>query len=587
MNNKILEDIKLLSTSPGCYLMYDEFDKVIYVGKAKNLKNRVSQYFLLAHGGKVGAMVSHVDHFETILTSTESEAFVLELNLIHKYMPRYNILLKDDKHYPYIALKKKGIPEVKILRNTKNKNFQYFGPYPNSTSAYKIVQLINELYPLKKCRVLPKKPCLYYSLNQCLGYCINKIDDEVIENMNNEIRDFIKGKTYAKEQDIKEKIKFYSESLQFEQAKKYADLLKDISNIKSTQNVDLHDNKDRDFFAFVSRNGYLALSLLIYRDGTLLGKDVIISEIFDEENEVETVNNLIFQYYENRDLPEEIIVYNEEIFDALKEVYPNKIRLSQKGKLYEILNILIKNASKSLDDYFISAKLDSKFEETLSNLANILSIKFPTIIELFDNSHIQGSDAVGVSVSFVNGQPCKKLYRKYHLNNTNTQDDLTNMREVLTRRYSRMKQENTTRPDLILLDGGLTQLTIAKEILNMLELDIPVFGLFKNNKHETRGIIDENGNVFDIDPKSDVFYMITNMQNEVHRFAITFFRKSHRKNMVKSIIDDIPGLGEKRKNLIYETYKDLKNLEDASLDELAQILPLSIAEELFNKIHKK
>src|SRR5574344_24061 len=280
MNAILEEEIKLLSTSAGCYLMHDKNDKVIYVGKAKNLKNRVSQYFLRPHSGKVGAMVLHVDHFETILTKNEQEAFILELNLIHRYMPRYNILLKDDKHYPYIALKKGSIPELKLLRNTKNKNYVYFGPYPNSTSAYKIVKLLNELYPLKKCHNLPNKPCLYYSMGQCYGYCIKDIPLDTLTNMNNSIKDFLHGKTYAKEQEIKEKVKFCSDNLQFEQAKKYQDLLLDIAHIKVNQTVDFHDEVDRDFFAYIVRENYIALSLLVYRNGVLLRNVLIITDLF-------------------------------------------------------------------------------------------------------------------------------------------------------------------------------------------------------------------------------------------------------------------------------------------------------------------
>ena len=565
--------------------MHDENDVVIYVGKAKNLKNRVSQYFLRAHTGKVGAMVSHVDHFETILTKSEAEAFILELNLIHKYMPRYNILLKDDKHYPYIALKKNGIPELKLIRNTKNKNYLYFGPYPNSGSAYKIVQLLNELYPLKKCRSLPKKPCLYYSLGECLGFCINKIDDKENSDIVEEIKDFLNGNTYQKEQELKKKIKTLSDNLEFERAKHYADLLNDISRLKDNQKVDLHDNNDYDFFAYATRNDYVALSLLIYRNGILLGNDVIISEIFDKDDVLDTVTTLINQYYEDRDLPKTIVVYNEELFNELNSIYENNVHFSQRGKLYDILPILIKNAQKALDNYFLSSQLDEKNEQTLTELSNILHINFPSRIELFDNSHIQGSDAVGVSVTFVNGQPCKKLYRKYKLSNSNTKDDLSNMNEVLTRRYTRLKEENAVKPDLILLDGGLNQLNVAIPILEKLELNIQIYGLFKNNKHETSGIIDRNGEVFEIDPKSNVFYLITNMQDEVHRFAITFFRNKHSKNMVKSVFDDVKGLGDKRQKLLFETYNNIVELNNATIEELTQILPSDVAKELYEKLH--
>ena len=360
--------------------------------------------------------------------------------------------------------------------------------------------------------------------------------------------------------------------------------MKKQKRLKTNQSVDFHDGVDRDFFAYIVRENYVALSLLIYRNGVLLGKDVLINEIFD--NEVDTVTDLIYQYYDKRDLPKEIIVYNKDLFDNLSPIYGKSIKFIQKGKLYNVLNTLIKNSTKALNDYFLTSKLDNKKEETLEQLAKILHIDFPSYIELFDNSHISGSDAVGVSVSFINGEPLKNLYRKYHLNNSNTRDDLSNMYEVLYRRYSRMKEEKLNKPDLILLDGGLNQLEVAKKVFEELDISIPVFGLFKNDKHQTSGIIDSNGEIHDIDPKSDVFYLITNMQNEVHRYAITFFKKSHSKSMVKSILDDVEGLGEKRKNTLYEIYKDIKAIENASLEELSQILPKEVAKNLYDKIHK-
>lgn len=584
MNKRLENDIALLSTSPGCYLMHDKNDKIIYVGKAKNLKNRVSQYFSLQHYGKVGAMVKRVDHFETILTKNENEAFLLELNLIHKYMPRYNILLKDNKRYPYIALKKGRETSLRITRNTKSNKYLYFGPYPKSSSAFKIMELLNTLYPTKKCKKLPKKACLYYYMGQCLAPCINTVSVEQQKKIFNDIKAFLSGKTYEKEQELKKKMIDFSNELNYEQALACKKLLEDIQHIKTNQIVEFDSNIDMDCFAYVVRDEYIAIALFVYRNGVLLGKDVIISELFG--NETECVSGLIYQFYEGKILPKKIIVYSKELYDSLLPAYDKHLSYVTKGKFFPILNNLISNASKTLDDYFMTSKLDEKSEETISELGKLLNINFPSYIELFDNSHISGSDAVGVSVAFVNGEPCKKLYRKYHLNNENTADDLENMKEVLYRKYKSMIDEKRNLPDIILLDGGSTQISAAKEIFDKLNLKVPFYGLFKDERHQTNGIVDLDGVVYPVDHKSNIFYLISNMQNEVHRFAITFHRKTHSKNLTKSVFDDVPGIGETRKRILYDTYKDIHEIEKASIEELSQIVPLESAKKLYKKIHK-
>lgn len=573
-----------LTTQPGCYLMYDENNVVIYVGKAKNLKNRVSQYFLRPQNGKVAAMVSHVDHFETIVTKNESEAFLLEYNLIHKYLPKYNILLKDDAHYPYIALKKKGIPEIKTLRKTKDKNYHYFGPFPRATDAKEIVKLMNQLFPLKKCQTLPKKPCLYYHLGQCLGYCINDVNEEISVNLIARVKDFLDGKTHEKEVELKKKIKEYSENLNFESAQNCKLILDSINNIKASQLVELNRDVDADFFAFITRENYVCLSIFVYRKGALLGKDSFVFEVF--ENEIENVSEIIFQYYQRNLLPGKIVVFNDELHEKLSEVY-NNVVIGKTKTYLEILNRIVMNSEKFIQDYFMSARLtDDKIEilEELQKAANLTT--FPRHIELYDNSHISGVDAVSVSVAYINGEPCKKLYRKYKLNNNKTQSDVDNMKEVLSRKFKSYKNGESTKPDLLIMDGGQSQVKIAKELLDSYDLDIQVFGLYKNDKHQTEGIVKENNEKIILDRKSKLFLMLTSMQNEVHRFAITYFRKSHLKNYKKTILDDIEGLGNARKALIYDTYENINDLYKADLNELCQLLPKEVAKKLFEKLHK-
>lgn len=585
MNQTIKKLIDALPNNPGCYQMYNKDNEVIYVGKAKNLYKRVSQYFLRPQSGKVQAMVSNVDRFDFIITSNESEAFILEYNLIHKYLPKYNILLKDDKHYPYIGLKKRGIIEVKLKRNIKDKNYSYFGPYPKSTFAYDIIDLINKLFPLKKCNVLPKKPCLYYHINQCLGYCIKKIDDSVNDELYSKVYKFLKGNTKEIEDNLMDKIKENNEKLNFEESKYYKELLDAINHIKTLQTVDFNSNENKDFFAYTSFNNYVCIALFVYRNGMLLGKDEIISEIF--ENELETVSDLITQYYAKNELPKEIIVFSKDLKNSLQDYLNCKIISPTKGKNFDVLNKLIENSKKGLEKYFNKEKSTRDVESILINLQNLLNIKYPKYIELFDNSHISGYDAVSVSVAYINGIACKRLYRKFKLNNENTKSDLDNMKEVLTRKYKRMLNDGIELPNLILIDGGLNQIVVAKNVLYNLNIkNIDIFGLYKNDKHQTEGIISLDGNKIPLDKKSDLYLFLSSIQDEVHRFAITFFRQTHLKNYKKSILDDVEGLGKVKKNLIYETYPDLNSLKQASLLELEQFLNKKVALNLYNKIHK-
>lgn len=585
MNQTIKKLIDALPNNPGCYQMYNKDNEVIYVGKAKNLYKRVSQYFLRPQSGKVQAMVSNVDHFDFIITSNESEAFILEYNLIHKYLPKYNILLKDDKHYPYIGLKKRGIIEVKLKRNLKDKNYSYFGPYPKSTFAYDIIDLINKLFPLKKCNVLPKKPCLYYHINQCLGYCVKKIDDAINDELYSKVYKFLKGNTKEIEDNLIAKIKENNEKLNFEESKFYKELLDAINHIKTLQTVDFNSNENKDFFAYTSFNNYVCIALFVYRNGMLLGKDEIISEIF--ENELETVSDLITQYYAKNELPKEIIVFSKDLKNSLQDYLNCKIISPTKGKNFDVLNKLIENSKKGLEKYFNKEKSTRDVESILQHLQNLLHIKYPKYIELFDNSHISGYDAVSVSVAYVNGIACKRLYRKFKLNNENTKSDLDNMKEVLTRKYKRMLNDGIELPNLILIDGGLNQIVVAKNVLNNLNIkNIDIFGLYKNDKHQTEGIISLDGNKIPLDKKSDLYLFLSSMQDEVHRFAITFFRQTHLKNYKKSILDGIEGLGKVKKNLIYETYPDLNSLKQASLLELEQFLNKKVALNLYNKIHQ-
>lgn len=582
MTEKIKTLIANLKHLPGVYLMHDKDDNIIYVGKAKDLYKRVSQYFLRPQAGKVFKMVTNVDYFETIITANEKEALVLEMNLIQKYYPRYNILLKDGSHYPYIALKKKGDPILMIKRNNKDKNFDYFGPYPNSGAAYQTISLLNKIFPIRKCQTLPSSTCLYYHLGQCLGPCINKIEDKVFDDIREDIKSFMKGNNQKQKSEIKEKMLLASDNLEFEQAAEYKKVLDAIEHINIQQNVENNDKKDRDIFAFSSRNGYLSLAVLSYRKGLLLGKQVFIVEEFGDNEE--QVADLILQFYQKYPTPSEVVINNEIVLDFLSDLLDSNVIFVSKGKVHELIINAKENADNALDEYFLSARLDANKLEMLETLGNLLDIPTPLHIELFDNSHIQGAFPVGAMVAFVNGEPAKKLYRRFLINHEEARDDLASMKEVIYRHYKRLVEEEKKLPDLLLVDGGLNQINAAAIALLEAGANVPLFGLYKNDRHQTSGLIDGSGKTYEIDDKS-LFFMLTRMQDEVHRFAISFHKEKRNKAMRASILDDIEGLGEKRKEMLYRAYKDLDSLKNASVEEFSQILPKEVAEALYNKLH--
>ena len=577
------KQIDLLPDAPGCYLMHNSDDEIIYIGKAKNLKKRVSQYFLRVQTGKTAAMVSHVHHFETITTNSEKEALILEMNLIQKNHPRYNILLMDDKHYPYIAIHKQiENPYVSLARNVKDKKCEFYGPYPNSSAAYEVIDIINKLYPLRKCKSVPKTPCLYYHIGQCLAPCINKIDKDKYASIIDSIRDFLRGTNQNLVKEIKEKIKKASENLEFERANEYKKMLDSIMHITEKQNVEFKDKINRDFFSFHTRENYIAISLFNYREGILLSKRTFCYEIIGEINEF--VSDIIFQYYQINAIPNEIIVSNEEIKENLLSSLDANIFSPIKGRLHDVLDNCEINAKAALDEHFLTAKIDDDVMSLLDRLGEILNMKTPTHIELFDNSHLQGTNAIGAMVVFINGQPYKKMYRKFNIQGYNKKDDLASMKETLTRRYKRVKEENGKMPDLIIVDGGKGQIETALEVKKELNLPFKIAGLVKTDKHRTSALLDENFNEYYLGDEKKLFLLLTRMQDEVHRYAITTHIKKRNKSVFNSVFDDIEGIGEKRKEQLIKAFPSISELKNAKLEELEQILPKNSAELLFNKI---
>ena len=585
LSEKLTRLIALLPDKPGVYQMKDADDRIIYIGKAKNLKRRVSQYFLRPQSGKVAAMVSHVDHFDFIIVSSDKEAFILEMNLIQTHYPRYNIMLMDDSHYPYIALKRHADPMLKIARNTKDPNYFYFGPFPSSSSATETVNLLNKIYPTRKCRHIPKKPCLYYSLGQCLAPCIKPLEKEQADKLYADIKRFINGDTSFAVAELKRKMSDAIERLDFETAAEYKRSLDALEHIVDRQSVEIASSiKNGDVFAFSTRDGYLCLAILTYRRGMLLGKTVHVVPTFlePEEQAVE----LILQYYQNHELPASVVARIPGLKEELDSIYEGvEVIVPEEGRLSDVISIASLNARQGLDAHFMTARLEDDNAALLDELGTLLGIKTPYRIELFDNSHLQGSSPVGAMVCYINGKPAKKMYRKFNLPEEVAGDDYHSMVHVTARRYSRLKEEGQDYPDLILTDGGLAQVHATNEGLAAAGVSIPVFGLFKNDKHQTSGLIDAQGKEYELDRKSPLFFLLMRMQDEVHRYAITFHKQKRSKAMTNSVFDGIAGLGEKRREKLESAYPTIDALLGASVAELSQIVPEESAEALYERLH--
>ena len=583
MNELLMAKIDLLSNKPGVYLMKNNDNHIIYVGKAKSLIKRVKQYFTRPQEGKVFRMVREVVDFDTIETPSEKEALLLEINLIRKHYPKYNILLKDGKSYPYIALKKKNDPFLKIAYKDNDKNFKYFGPYPNSKAVYSTIDLLNKLFPLRKCQTLHKEPCLYYHLGNCLGPCINRIKDEDYKELTDQITRFLNGDTSKIKVDCQKKMRTFSENLEFEKAQEMKLILEAIDEINKKQNIMLKDHINRDVISYSSRDGYFSLCIMTYRKGILLGKNLFVLECFD--NQHEDLIDCIYQYYINHELPNEIIVADNLLSDELSYLLERKVISPTRGVKKDLLLIALENAKKGLDEHFLTARLEDDSLSLLEELGKLLNIKTPLHIELFDNSHLQGSYPIGALVVYKNGNKVPSMYRKYNIKESEGKDDLKSMEEVLTRRYSRLILESLELPDLILVDGGENQVNIALEVIDNLGLTIPVAGLYKNNKHQTAGLL-YNGEVHELNHKSRLFLMLVRMQDEVHRYAISTHRNKRSKAITSSFLDSIKGLGKKRLENLLKMYPTKDSLIKASVEELQAIVPLNIAIEIKKEVNK-
>lgn len=573
------EELSLVPHLPGCYLMKNKDNIVIYVGKSKNLKNRLSSYFQREHTGKTMMLVREIDHFEYIVTNTEMESLLLEINLIKKYNPKYNILYRDDKSYPYIELTSDKVPTLRIIRriNVKKVKNNLFGPYPNVGAARKVVEILNRVYPLRKCKTYEKRECLYYHIGQCLGYCTHDVEPDRIKEMKSEIISFLNGNTKVLTDRITEKMKIYSDNMEYEKALEYKELLNYINITTEKQKVDLDNSVNIDVASYYAKDNYISIQILFIRGGKLLDRNRNIFPMIDTEEE-EFSRYLSEFYNKNVSIPKEVLVpdiINKEVFE---EVFKIKFMTPVKGEKKRILDLAYDNARIYYEEQMTYIKRDEdKITNALEELKDKLKLDSVDRIELFDNSNLFGTFNVSGMVVFVDGKPSKNDYRKFKITNDKN-DDYGTMREVIYRRYFRVLKDGLVKPSLVIVDGGLGQINVAREVINELGLDIPVCGLKKDNKHATNVLLGFNPVVeIPIDKRSDLFLLLTKMQTEVHNFTISYHKQIRSKGALSTVLDNIEGIGEVRKNKLLKKYKTISKMKEASLEELEEILPKDTA----------
>ncbi len=584
----IKEKLSLVPQKPGCYLMKNKDGNIIYVGKAKKLKNRLSSYFRGTHFGKTAKLVSEIVDFDYMVVNTEMEALILENNLIKQYDPKYNILLRDDKSYPYIELTNESVPRLTIVRSiNRKKNLNHlYGPYPNVTAARNTVNLLNRMYPLRKCTTYNKKPCLYYHINQCLGYCTNNVSQEKIESMRNDIIKFLKGDHSLITDKIKKEMIEESELMHYEKAKELKELLDYIEIVLTKQQVEMGDMVDRDVFGFYTDKGYLSIQVFFVRGSKLIGKH---SKIFPLIDDVEnSLTSYITKFYDKDIIkPKEILIPNNLDNELISEYLNIKVLSPIKGNKKKIVDMACNNAKILLNEKFELIKRDEE-KTTLANdeLKDILKLPKLDRIEIFDNSNLFGNFNVSGMVVYIDGKEAKNEYRKFKIT-VDKNDDYGTMREVIYRRYFRVLKDNLPRPDLIIVDGGIGQMHVAREVLSSLNLDIMVVGLKKDDKHATSKLLAFDPIIeIDVDKNSNLFHYLERMQDEVHNYTINYHKQLRSKGSLESVLSNISGIGEKRRIMLLKKYKSLNKLKELSLEELENILPQEVANNLYQYLQE-
>ncbi|HEU8175089.1 TPA: excinuclease ABC subunit UvrC [Streptococcus pneumoniae] len=589
MNNLIKSKLELLPTSPGCYIHKDKNGTIIYVGKAKNLRNRVRSYFRGSHDTKTEALVSEIVDFEFIVTESNIEALLLEINLIKENKPKYNIMLKDDKSYPFIKITNERYPRLIITRQVKKDGGFYFGPYPDVGAANEIKRLLDRIFPFRKCTNPPSKVCFYYHIGQCMAHTICKKDEAYFKSMAQEVSDFLKGQDNKIIDELKGKMAAAAQTMEFERAAEYRDLIQAIGTLRTKQRVMAKDLQNRDVFGYYVDKGWMCVQVFFVRQGKLIERDVNLFPYFNDPDE--DFLTYVGQFYQEKShlVPNEVLIPQDIDEEAVKALVDTKILKPQRGEKKQLVNLAIKNARVSLEQKFnLLEKSVEKTQGAIENLGRLLQIPTPVRIESFDNSNIMGTSPVSAMVVFVNGRPSKKDYRKYKIKTVVGPDDYASMREVIRRRYGRVQREALTPPDLIVIDGGQGQVNIAKQVIQEeLGLDIPIAGLQKNDKHQTHELLfGDPLEVVDLSRNSQEFFLLQRIQDEVHRFAITFHRQLRSKNSFSSQLDGIDGLGPKRKQNLMRHFKSLTKIKEASVDEIVEVgVPRAVAEAVQTKLN--
>lgn len=582
MNQLIKHKLELLPNSPGCYLHKDKTGKIIYVGKAKNLRNRVRSYFRGSHDIKTEMLVSEIADFEFIVTESNVEALLLEINLIQENMPKYNIRLKDDKSYPFIKITNETYPRLIITRQVKKDGGLYFGPYPDVYAANDIKRLLDRMFPFKKCKNPANKVCFYYHIGQCYAHTVCHTDKAYWDGLITDVKNFLNGHDDKMVKELKTKMQTFSDRLEFEKAAEYRDLLTAIQTLRTKQRVMSQDMQDRDIFGYYTEKGWMCVQVFFVRQGKLIQRDVNLFPYYNEPEE--DFLTYLGQFYQETKhiLPKEIFIPSAIDEELVKAIVPSKVIKPQRGEKKQLVNLAIKNARVSLEQKFSLLEKDlQKTQGAIENLGKLMGIQTPIRIEAFDNSNIMGTSPVSAMVVFENGKPNKKEYRKYKIKTVQGPDDYASMREVIRRRYGRVKKENLPVPDLIIIDGGQGQVNSAKAVLrDELNMVIPVAGLQKNDRHQTHELLfGDPLEVIDLPRNSEAFFLLHRIQDEVHRFAITFHRQVRSKNSFSSRLDGIQGLGPKRKQLLLKAFKSITKIQEASIADMTSLgLPEKVAQ---------
>ena len=591
MNNLIKSKLELLPTSPGCYIHKDKNGTIIYVGKAKNLRNRVRSYFRGSHDTKTEALVSEIVDFEFIVTESNIEALLLEINLIKENRPKYNIMLKDDKSYPFIKITNERYPRLIITRQVKKDGGLYFGPYPDVGAANEIKRLLDRIFPFRKCTNPPSKVCFYYHIGQCMAHTVCRKDEAYFKAMSQEVSDFLKGQDDKIIDELKSKMTLAAQNMEFERAAEYRDLIQAIGTLRTKQRVMAKDLQNRDVFGYYVDKGWMCVQVFFVRQGKLIERDVNLFPYYNDPDE--DFLTYVGQFYQEKShlVPNEILIPQDIDEEAVKALVDTKVLKPQRGEKKQLVNLAIKNARVSLEQKFnLLEKSVEKTQGAIENLGRLLQIPTPVRIESFDNSNIMGTSPVSAMVVFVNGKPSKKDYRKYKIKTVVGPDDYASMREVIRRRYGRVQRDGLTPPDLIVIDGGQGQVNIAKQVIQgELGLDIPIAGLQKNDKHQTHELLfGDPLEVVELSRNSQEFFLLQRIQDEVHRFAITFHRQLRSKNSFSSQLDGIEGLGPKRKQNLMKYFKSLTKIKEASVDEIVEVgIPRAVADAIHRQLNPK